>query len=345
MILRTARLRLVPVTVELARADLAGPARLAAALGAAVPASWPPEHMDAPAIQWALKFLDAGGPDAEWLYFYLVREDQGAAGPVVAGTAGYKGAPKDGMVEVGYSVVPEHRRQGIASEAVTALVERAFERPDVALVRAETLPVLIPSIGVLENHGFHLVGPGSETGVIRYELTRADHDAGRTWTPPHLRTLIRLADHMRWADHEVHSALATGVPDPRALQLYAHILAAEAVWLARLRGTEPPVPVWPTLTLDDARRLGDQVTEDLRAYLWQLEPEGLDRLIAYRTSRGDPHETRAEDILCQVLLHGAYHRGQVASLLRAAGRTPPSTDYISFVRGAPAARSDVPPAR
>ena len=39
---------------------------------------------------------------------------------------------------------------------------------------AETLPGLMPSIGVLRKCGFRFIGDGSEPGVIRYELTRDD---------------------------------------------------------------------------------------------------------------------------------------------------------------------------
>ena len=35
---------------------------------------------------------------------------------------------------------------------------------------AETLPELTASIRVLEKNGFRFAGPGSEDGVIRYEL-------------------------------------------------------------------------------------------------------------------------------------------------------------------------------
>jgi uncharacterized damage-inducible protein DinB len=33
-----------------------------------------------------------------------------------------------------------------------------------------------------------------------------------------------------------------------------------------------------------------------------------------------------------VVLHGGYHRGQIASELRAAGFTPAYTDYVEAVR-------------
>jgi uncharacterized damage-inducible protein DinB len=44
-----------------------------------------------------------------------------------------------------------------------------------------------------------------------------------------------------------------------------------------------------------------------------------------------------DDILLHVALHGSYHRGQVALLVREAANKPAPTDYIGFVRGVPAA--------
>ena len=343
--LRTARLRLFPVTPALARADLAGPATLGEALGTAVPASWPPEHMDHQAIRWTLDQLGAGVP-GEWLYHYIVREDLGGARTVGVGTAGFTGVPDaEGTVEVGYSVVPEHRRAGVASEAVAALMERAFDVPAVERIIAHTHPGLLPSIGVLVKNGYHLVGAGTDPGVLRYAISRADHDAGRTWTPPHVRTLARLLSHMCWADAEVHAALATEPMGSRARQVYDHILGAESRWLTRLRQEAPAHAVWPTFTPGEAAGVAAQVAEGLRAFLWQLAPADLDRLITYRTSDDVEQHTRVEDILLHLFLHGAYHRGQVASLLRGGGATPPATDFIGFVRGVPAARTDPPPAR
>ena len=49
-------------------------------------------------------------------------------------------------------------------------------------------------------------------------------------------------------------------------------------------------------------------------------------------SKGQSWTSRVEDVLTHVLLHGAYHRGQIASALREAGLTPPYTDYIHATR-------------
>lgn len=173
----TERLELTPATPELARAALDGPAALEAALGASVPATWPPQFLDPPALQFMLDRLEEGPAQAGWwLHFIVLSHD--SAGRLLIGSAGYKGPPVDGFVEVGYGIVRDQHRRGYASEAVRGLLRRAFAQSDIHTVIAETLPELIGSIGVLTKCGFHLVGEGSEPGVIRYELSRADHVAG-----------------------------------------------------------------------------------------------------------------------------------------------------------------------
>ena len=56
----TERLELVPATVELARAALDGESALAACLGVVVPATWPPEFLDPPALEFTLDRLAEG---------------------------------------------------------------------------------------------------------------------------------------------------------------------------------------------------------------------------------------------------------------------------------------------
>jgi [ribosomal protein S5]-alanine N-acetyltransferase len=174
----TERLELVPATTELTQAALHGEAALAAALGASVPATWPPEFLDPPALEFTLERLREGPEQAGWWLHFVVLA-RGATGRLLVGSGGYKGPPSpDGTVEIGYGIVRDHQRRGYASEAVRGLLGRAFAKPAVQRVIAETLPELTPSIGVLTKCGFHLTGEGSEPGVIRFELTRADYFPG-----------------------------------------------------------------------------------------------------------------------------------------------------------------------
>jgi len=174
--LKTPRLELVGCTPELLRAEGDDRARFAELLNARVPESWPPELYDDDARRWTLQAIEDAPEEDGWWMYYLVAD--GGGGRELVGVCGYKGPPADdGSVEVGYGVLPEHRRRGYAVEATRALLERAFAFPAVARVAAETYPHLAPSIGVMEKCGLTFAGDGSEEGVVRYELPRA------RWTP------------------------------------------------------------------------------------------------------------------------------------------------------------------
>jgi uncharacterized damage-inducible protein DinB len=153
----------------------------------------------------------------------------------------------------------------------------------------------------------------------------------------------KLVDHMKWADAATLDALRTSPgTEPRALTLYAHILGAEATWLARIDGRTPDVAVWPSLSVDECAALSARNAADYDALLASLAPDDFAREIDYRNSAGQPFRSTLEDILLHVALHGSYHRGQVALVIREGAGVPVSTDYIAFIRGAPAARTPPP---
>ena len=149
----------------------------------------------------------------------------------------------------------------------------------------------------------------------------------------------KVYEHLAWADKRVleslrgsHSVLK------RDLDLYSHILGSEHVWLSRIKGTTAKFAVWPTLTLDECQRLANENTAAFDDLISKLTEGGRETPITYRNSVGDQFTSTVEDILTHVSLHGAYHRGQIAASIRAAGDTPSPTDYIAFARGSPAAR-------
>lgn len=150
--------------------------------------------------------------------------------------------------------------------------------------------------------------------------------------------LTRLYAHLRWADERVLRALrAATAPEPRAAELYAHVVAAEHVWLSRVRGEPASVGVWPAPDLDAIARLAVETHAALAALVSTADDAALAREVAYVNSAGEAFRSRLDDILLHVALHGAYHRGQIAASLRRSGAEPIATDYIAFVRGAPAA--------
>lgn len=157
--------------------------------------------------------------------------------------------------------------------------------------------------------------------------------------PARVDSLKRLLAHMCWADDRVAESL--GKAEPRhdeAWELYAHVLGAEQIWLARILGTEAGA-VWPDPTQSDLGAIRREVSEGYASLLDTIDDDELGLAIAYENSDGEAFQTPVEEILLHVFLHGAYHRGQVALLLRGSGAEPEPTDFIAFVRGAPAATS------
>lgn len=143
---------------------------------------------------------------------------------------------------------------------------------------------------------------------------------------------------MAWADQRVLDGLRLGAgSDPAALEYFAHVLGAEHVWLSRVQQRPSAYQVWPPLSLEECAALVKRNQDGYAALLATMREGDGDREIAYRNSAGDAFVSRLEDILLHVALHGAYHRGQVSLMVRRSGGTPVPTDYIAFVRGAPAA--------
>jgi ribosomal-protein-alanine N-acetyltransferase len=169
--IKSRRLNLIAATADLISLDIAGRESLSGALGVSVPTSWPPDLYGAAAMRFALTQL-GNVSEQGWSFWYLVTAKEPGE---LAGICGFKGRPDElGSVEIGYSILKNFQRQGYASEAVAKLVVWAFSHYNVNEVCAETFPHLIQSIRVLEKNGFMRTGAGSETGVIRYAITRSN---------------------------------------------------------------------------------------------------------------------------------------------------------------------------
>jgi uncharacterized damage-inducible protein DinB len=151
----------------------------------------------------------------------------------------------------------------------------------------------------------------------------------------HLRSLMA---HLRWADERVRESLEKVPNAPaKALELYAHVVAAEHVWICRLHGEPARFPVWPTLSRAESAALAAENADRLDAFVEGLGPDDAAANVTYRNSAGAEFTSAVGDILLHVAMHGSYHRGQIALLVRDGGGEPASTDFIAFVRAAPAA--------
>ncbi len=160
------RLDLVSCDLDLVEMILNDKAALAAALNATVPVDWPVSPEIQPLFRDRLK----SDPSASgWLgYAAILRSER-----LVIGDIGFLGPPDQaGSVEIGFSVVPERRGRGYATEMVGILIHRAFMDERVNRITAHTEPDNGASMKVLEKNGFQRAGSsafldqGDKTGWL-----------------------------------------------------------------------------------------------------------------------------------------------------------------------------------
>jgi ribosomal-protein-alanine N-acetyltransferase len=127
----------------------------AAEIGAAVPPNMPDdlEHF----LEYRIGDLTADPTVQPWLGRVIVFEDP--AGRRIIGSIGFHAPPDEtDRVEIGYRVEPDHRRQGVATEVVQAMLDWACREHGVTRFRAATAPDNVASQAVLRRFGFRQVG-------------------------------------------------------------------------------------------------------------------------------------------------------------------------------------------
>ncbi|MBL9030173.1 MAG: DinB family protein [Phycisphaerae bacterium] len=125
----------------------------------------------------------------------------------------------------------------------------------------------------------------------------------------------------------------------RALAVMGHILWAQRRWLWRMGECEPPPEVMPVKEWPVSRL--EQEATDLDGlwarFLEGITDEDLAEPVRYLGSDGQAYQDTVADIVTHVLMHGTYHRGQVAMLVKQCGGRPAETDFIYFAHEAAAA--------
>ena len=110
-------------------------------------------------------------------------------------------------------------------------------------------------------------------------------------------------------------------------RLFAHLFKAQIIWHNRVNNIDERTEIWGEYTLEECHSL----LNDSHAMLDGIAA-GIGRTIAYQNSKGMTFTNRVEDIFEHVIIHGQHHRAQIYQLMRNAGFTPPTTDYIFYVR-------------
>ena len=119
----------------------------------------------------------------------------------------------------------------------------------------------------------------------------------------------------------------------RPLQLFAHVVGAQKIWLARVNQEDwTSTPPWPSSSREECQAAVEELRAQRTAFLKRLTPARLSDHVVYRNTKGVEFRTPLQDILTHLVIHSAYHRGQVATAVREASGKPAATDYVVFVR-------------
>jgi ribosomal-protein-alanine N-acetyltransferase len=142
-----AAVRLLVPDLALLDAALDGRAALSRALGCAVADGW---EVFPSAVRRTRDAVAADPGSARWgTRLFLVDDPR-----TLVGWGGFKGPPRDGVVELGYAIAPGWRERGLATAAVRELLHEAFAAPEIRAVIAHTQAEPGPSVRVLEKTSF-----------------------------------------------------------------------------------------------------------------------------------------------------------------------------------------------
>jgi uncharacterized damage-inducible protein DinB len=114
----------------------------------------------------------------------------------------------------------------------------------------------------------------------------------------------------------------------------AHIISAEQGWLGRWAGDRQvqQSSVQDVASIDELRVHWQRVGEQMQQFLGTLSDAKLQETLVVTTSQGGQFANPHWQMIQHVVDHSSYHRGQIVTMLRQLGVTPPSTGMIRFYR-------------
>jgi uncharacterized damage-inducible protein DinB len=143
---------------------------------------------------------------------------------------------------------------------------------------------------------------------------------------------LKLYQYNAWSNARVLKCLEQqDVSDEKILTLMGHIVAAQFLWLHRIKGLPAPaVKLWGNYSLAQLKVMADDAGKKWLSYV--ESEESFDRELSYTNYVGDPYTNNVETIMIHLVNHSSYHRAQIAMLLRQKGYEPINTDFITYDR-------------
>ena len=103
-------------------------------------------------IHMSVEFYKKVGFQVPWIGYYASLNGQ------LVGSAGFKGKPVNGKVEIAYGTFPQFREQGIGTEICKRLVQLSLKTDPSVRIFARTFHEKNYSSQILRKNGFELLG-------------------------------------------------------------------------------------------------------------------------------------------------------------------------------------------
>ena len=155
--------------------------------------------------------------------------------------------------------------------------------------------------------------------------------------------LSEVVLYNQWANHQYFDAISklsgeqfdrnVGGSFPSLHETLLHLAWAEWIWAARWEGSSPQFRAMPKKypTVESIRAYMKGAEEIQLRMCAGGESANVSLRIRYTNLKNEVWEYSLEQMVHHVLMHSAYHRGQLADQLRRLGVAPPTTDYLNYV--------------
>ena len=157
------------------------------------------------------------------------------------------------------------------------------------------------------------------------------------------RLIRELYDYHRWANRrlfEVGAGLGDAVTRdmgkhwsvPTVKGMFAHLYAADALWLSRWKGVSPTRPPGdPDLaTMADLRARWDLLETEQREFVEGLDEAALARPVTYKNNSGEQLALPLGPALQHVVNHATHHRSELATMITLISGSPPDTGIATY---------------
>lgn len=158
-----------------------------------------------------------------------------------------------------------------------------------------------------------------------------------------MNKLIEHISYDKWANLRLlgvasgldHQDFIRAMPGsfPSIHLLFVHLLWAECLWYERWQGRTFVARVEASRypTAQSLLKSLNDIHDRQHEYLARLPVSAADRRVSYVNFSGQRWEYALRDMVQHLVVHSAYHRGQLVTMFRQLSVLPPTTDFLAYL--------------